>query len=66
MYSLGSAGCFNLTLAKWRNLKKLIISNMIVYEGQNEIGDKGCKHLSKGKWDLLTHLELGLFNVYQD
>ena len=60
LYDLGPEGCFYLTIAKWKNLKKLNLRIIIVYLGQNKIGDKGCYHLREGNWDNLTHLDLCL------
>lgn len=61
LYALGPRGCLYLTLAKWKNLKTLIIGIVIIYQGFDKIGDEGCMHLSKCKWDNLTNLDLCLF-----
>ncbi len=43
-------------MAKWKNLKNLNLSTIVIYIGYNFIGDKGCQYLSKSNWDSLTHI----------
>ncbi len=48
LYDLGAKGCSYLTIAKWHNLKKLNLSIINYYLGENKVEDEGCLHLSKG------------------
>ena len=41
------------------------MSTLVIKEGENNIGDKGCQYLTKGNWPHLKKLILGKYEFRQ-
>jgi hypothetical protein len=47
-----------LSQCHWYNLSGLNLSNSKIIEGDNKVGDTGCKWLSQSPWKHLNNLSL--------